>query len=92
MRRVLILAVYVSRYTDISERSYGVLILCALTMAVHTSCYPFRNFWDNVLESISLLMLTYAASTTAIYPDGGGCVRQIKMCVRVGNGLHTYFF
>ena len=80
MRRVLILVVYVSLFTQVTQRAYGILILNALVMVLHTSCYPFKDFSDNLFETVSLVVLTYAAATKAIYPSGGaGLILDTKV-------------
>eukprot|EP00053_Salpingoeca_punica_P019754 m.202109 g.202109 ORF g.202109 m.202109 type:complete len:1051 (-) comp17716_c0_seq6:1639-4791(-) len=69
-RRLLLLAVYVARFTAITERSYGILVVCLGILFAHMLCRPFRHSLDNTLESLSLAMLTYAAATKAVYQDG----------------------
>ena len=71
MRRVLLLIVYVAKYRNVAQRTYGVLIVNALIMAVHINFQPFHLLSDNWAETVSLCMLTYAASTKAVFPDGG---------------------
>lgn len=69
-RRVLILVVYVAKYRSVAQRSYGVLVLNGFFALLHVNFQPFKHFSDNVAETISLSMLTYAASTKASFDDG----------------------
>ena len=70
-RRVLTLVVYVSQFTLVTERAYGILVVSLIIMALHFGTYPFKELSDNILESISLTMLVYAAGTKAVFPNGG---------------------
>ena len=71
VRRILILIIYVSEYTNVPERTYGILVVSMLILVLHTCLLPFKDPTDNVLETLSLTMLTYAAATKAMFPDGG---------------------
>ena len=68
IRRMVILVVYVTEYTHVLRRTYGIAILCFLICIGHFWAWPFRLQEDNVLESISLAVLTYAAMTKIGYP------------------------
>ena len=70
-RRFLILVVYVTQYTDVSKRSYGILSACIVIAIFHTIALPFRKTSENNLETLSLTVLTYAAGTKAAFTDGG---------------------
>ena len=70
-RRVIILVIYVSLYTKISKRNYGILVISAIIAIAHAAVRPFKDTVDNILEMLSLTMLVYAASTKAVYPNGG---------------------
>ena len=70
-RRVLTLVVYVSRYTEVAQRTYGILVVSLIILVAHTGTYPFKTFSDNALETISLAMFVYAAGTKAVFPNGG---------------------
>jgi membrane-bound ClpP family serine protease len=74
VRRILILVVYVALYTKATQRAYGIAILSLLCLLVHSQCNPFKEADDNALESLSLLMLAYAAITACVFQDGGGCM------------------
>jgi hypothetical protein len=84
VRRILILVVYVALYTKVTQRTYGIAVLSLLCLIVHTQCNPFKGSDDNALESLSLLMLAYAAITKIAYQDGGefACV-CVCVCVCV---------
>ena len=79
MRRVLILIVYVSKYRNVVQRTYGILVLNALVALLHACLQPFVRTSDNIVETISLGMLTYAASTTAVFPNGGMYQKETKI-------------
>ena len=70
-RRVLTLVVYVSRYSHVAQRTYGILIVTVLILVVHMSIRPFKHFSDNALEALSLTILVYAAGTVGMFPSGG---------------------
>lgn len=68
---MLTLLVYVSKYTDVPARTYGVLLVSVLIAILHASVLPFKNSSDNLLETLSLTILIYAAGTKAVFPGGG---------------------
>jgi hypothetical protein len=52
------------------QRTYGICILCISILAMHTFCQPYLHTHDNIIESISLFMLCYAAITRIAYTEG----------------------
>ena len=60
-----------SRYAEVSQRTYGILIVSVIILFFHMVANPFKEASDNMLESLSLLMLVFAASTKSAFPNGG---------------------
>ena len=81
VRRLLILVVYVTQYTQVAKRTYGVAILCLAICAIHFAAWPFKNEQDNVLEAVSLTLLTYAAVTKVADTIPGKEVVCVCVCV-----------
>ena len=70
IRRLLILIVYVSEYTNVERRTYGIGILCFGTVILHTLAWPYLSRDDNVLDTLALSVLTYAAITQSSFSGG----------------------
>ena len=64
LRRLLLLVVFVTQFTNVKNRTYGVAITCLIIFAIHLACFPYKDALDNWLEALSLLILTYAAITS----------------------------
>ena len=74
MRRLLIMVVYVTQYMQVLHRTYGIGVLCFAVVLSHILVWPFQNQQDNMLEAVSLAVLTYAAFTKSSYPGLFVCV------------------
>ena len=70
VRRMLILIVYATQYTNSKARCFGIALLCLIYFTMQLAMMPFKLEQDNLLECISLLTLCYASLTTASYPEG----------------------
>ena len=79
--------VYVAKYSQVEQRTYGVAILCFATCIIHFSAWPFKSNQDNILEAISLTTLTYAAVTKRL---GGREVNRLGALAVAEDADKTY--
>ena len=71
LRRLLILVVYVAKYTQVVQRTYGIAIVCLFVFLLQALTMPYKRRDDNVLECISQVLLCYAALTGAVFAEPG---------------------
>eukprot|EP00041_Stephanoeca_diplocostata_P020213 m.448050 g.448050 ORF g.448050 m.448050 type:complete len:365 (+) comp21505_c1_seq6:5836-6930(+) len=62
-RRMVLLAVYVAKYSDVHERAYDVYVVSFVILMFHVMSQPYKQAKDNLVETISLGTLVYAAVT-----------------------------
>ena len=66
-----------AEFRNVAQRTYGILLLNAIVLLLHVTFQPFNEASDNFAETVSLTVLTYAASTTAVFPNGGTAYMMI---------------
>ena len=77
-RRLCILIAYVTLFTRVVDRQYAVAVLCLLCAAAHLWLRPFKTNIDNLLEGVSLCMLTYAAMSKSAFSEREGKKKKGK--------------
>lgn len=74
VRRTILIAFYVQFYNDPFVRAVVLGVTCVFIAAVHIAFEPFKDYWDNIAESLSLSCLVvlglvegsqYAATSSA---------------------------
>eukprot|EP00041_Stephanoeca_diplocostata_P036033 m.1296276 g.1296276 ORF g.1296276 m.1296276 type:complete len:210 (+) comp24794_c0_seq12:6233-6862(+) len=92
-RRMLVLVMYVTLYSDEKKRKYAIFVVSLAILMTHMVCLPYKHAKDNTVESISLASLVYAAGT--VMTDDAGTSTTIlhttMIATLIGMGTVAFF-
>eukprot|EP00041_Stephanoeca_diplocostata_P037252 m.1399449 g.1399449 ORF g.1399449 m.1399449 type:complete len:1747 (-) comp25002_c0_seq6:325-5565(-) len=94
IRRMVVLAVYVSKYSNVAERAYGIFVVSFVILVVHVLSQPYKHTKDNLVETASLSTLVYASVSVAVGDMPGSStvmMHAIVIATLIAMGIIAFF-